>query len=74
MANSKRKCAYCKERQPAETMLVNGSQAFCSKDHFIEYAVSNRKALSAKGKQVSTRKKEPRYVSARRLCAIEAGI
>lgn len=52
MANSKRKCAYCKERQPAETMLINGSQAFCSKEHFIEYAVSNRRALSAKGKQV----------------------
>lgn len=52
MANSKRKCPYCKESKKAESMYVNGMQAFCNKDHYIEYQVGNRKKLAKKGKSV----------------------
>lgn len=65
MANSRRKCAYCKERQLAETMFISGPQAFCNKDHYIEYQVSRRESLVKKGekiqrKELADRKKELR--------------
>jgi hypothetical protein len=50
--NSKRKCAYCKERKPAATMFIRGTQAFCSKEHYIEYQVSNKDKLVKKGRQI----------------------
>lgn len=50
--NSKRKCAYCKERKPAATMFIRGAQAFCSKEHYIEYQVSNKDKLVKKGRQI----------------------
>lgn len=52
MANSKRKCPYCKESKKADSMYINGMQAFCNKDHYIEYQVGNRKKLAKKGKSV----------------------
>ncbi len=52
MANSKRKCGFCKERQPAETMFIRGTQAFCNKDHYIEYQVGNKDKLVKKGRQI----------------------
>lgn len=61
MANSKRKCAYCKERKPSETMFIKGTQAFCSKDHYIEYAVSNKKSLVKKGKNIIDKEKRKRH-------------
>lgn len=65
MANSKRKCAYCKERKVADTMLIRGLQAFCNKDHYIEYQVANKDRLVKKGekiqrKELAERKKELR--------------
>lgn len=50
--NSKRKCAYCKERKPAATMFIRGTQAFCSKEHYIEYQVGNKDKLVKKGRQI----------------------
>lgn len=50
--NSKRKCAYCKERKPAATMFIRGTQAFCSKEHYIEYQVSNKDKLIKKGRKI----------------------
>jgi hypothetical protein len=52
MANSKRKCGFCKERKQADTMYIKGAQAFCSVDHYIECQVSNRNKLAKKGKSV----------------------
>lgn len=52
MANSKRKCGFCKERQPTETMFIRGTQAFCNKDHYIEYQVGNKDKLVKKGRQI----------------------
>jgi hypothetical protein len=52
MANSKRKCAYCRERQPVESMFVRGVQAFCNKDHYIEYQVANKSKLIKQGQKI----------------------
>ena len=52
MANSKRKCPYCKERQKADTMFIVGIQAFCNKDHYIEYQVANKSKLVEKGRKI----------------------
>lgn len=52
MANSKRLCAHCKERQPVETMFIRDTQAFCNKDHYIEYQVGNKDKLVKKGRQI----------------------
>ena len=53
--NSKRKCGYCKERQPTETMFIRGTQAFCNKDHYIEYQVGNKDKLVKKGRQIKNK-------------------
>ena len=42
MANSKRKCPYCKEYKVAATMLIVNNRAFCNYDHATKYAVKNR--------------------------------
>ncbi len=55
MANSKRLCAHCKERQPVETMFIRGAQAFCNKDHYIEYQVGNKDKLVKKGRQIKSK-------------------
>lgn len=55
MANSKRKCSHCKERQPVETMFIRGTQAFCNKDHYIEYQVGNKDKLVNKGRQIKSK-------------------
>lgn len=52
MANSKRKCAYCKERKKAEAMFIRGAQAFCNKDHYIEYQVASKDKLVNKGRKI----------------------
>ena len=52
MANSKRKCPYCKERQKSDDMLIVGVQAFCNKDHYIEYQVANKSKLVEKGRKI----------------------
>lgn len=52
MANSKRKCAHCKERKKVETMFIRGVQAFCNKDHYIEYQVSSKDKLVKKGEKI----------------------
>ena len=52
MANSKRKCPYCKERQKADDMFIVGIQAFCNKDHYIEYQVENKIKLVEKGRKI----------------------
>ena len=52
MANSKRKCPYCKERQKADDMFIVGIQAFCNKDHYIEYQVANKSKLVEKGRKI----------------------
>lgn len=58
MANSKRKCGYCGERKLATTMIIKGSQAFCSIDHWIENQVKNKDRLIKKGRKI--RKAETR--------------
>ena len=60
MANSKRRCAYCKQSRSADTMHIHGVQAFCDVEHYIEYAVTNRKALAKKGKQIIEKKEKTR--------------
>ncbi|AUR82901.1 NinG protein [Vibrio phage 1.029.O._10N.261.55.A7] len=52
MANSKRKCAYCKERKPVETMFTSRLQSFCNKDHYIEYQVASKDKLVKKGEKI----------------------
>ena len=54
MANSRRKCPHCKESQKAETMLIMGTQAFCNKEHYIEYQVNNRTKLASKGRKIKS--------------------
>lgn len=49
MSNSRRKCSFCGERKPTETMFIRGTQAFCNNDHFVEYAVRHSKRLIKKG-------------------------
>jgi hypothetical protein len=63
MANSRRKCAYCKEYKQATEMYIHGAQAFCNPIHFIEYAAKNKSALVKKGKAIekkvhATKKRE----------------
>ncbi|QIW88991.1 hypothetical protein phiV208_57 [Vibrio phage phiV208] len=52
MSNSKRKCAYCKERKKVETMFIRGAQAFCDKEHYIEYQVASKDRLVSKGRKI----------------------
>lgn len=52
MANSKRKCGFCKERKPAEEMYIVGIQAFCNRDHWIENQVKNKDKLIKEGKKI----------------------
>lgn len=52
MANSKRKCAYCKERKKSETMFIRGAQAFCNKEHYIEYQVASKDRLVSTGRKI----------------------
>lgn len=49
MPNKKRRCAFCKKSQYSETMHIHGVQAFCTKEHFIDYACANRDKLAKKG-------------------------
>lgn len=61
MANSKRKCAYCGDRQKTETMYIKGIQAFCNADHWIENQVKNKDKLIKKGRKIQrdiTRKRK----------------
>jgi len=61
MANSKRKCGYCGERKPAETMHIVGCQAFCNVDHWIENQVKNKDKLVKQGQKIQraeTKKKK----------------
>lgn len=49
MANSKRKCANCKDRKPVnETSIINGIQFFCSNDCRINYGINNASKLANK--------------------------
>lgn len=52
MANSKRKCPHCKQSKKAETMYISGIQAFCNREHYIEYQVANRNKLAKKGRSI----------------------
>ena len=56
VANSKRKCAHCKERKPVGAMLIKEPQAFCNIDHWIEYKVSS--IPKAKIKQAKLKESE----------------
>ena len=55
MANSKRKCPYCKESQKADDMFIVGIQAFCNKDHYIEYQVANKSKLVKAGRKIQNK-------------------
>lgn len=65
MANSKRKCAYCKER--VREYIVINTQAFCDYEHAAKYAYENRqkgaelihrqKKKELKGNDIQLRKK-----------------
>ena len=48
---SKRQCAHCKTRKPAEQMLIRGLKAYCSQDHFIEWAAGNVSSLAKQGRK-----------------------
>lgn len=37
MPTSTRKCCYCKQRQPVESMLILPAGAFCGMDHAVQY-------------------------------------
>lgn len=52
MANSKRKCGYCGQRKPAESMHIVGVQAFCNVDHWIENQVKSKDKLVKKGDRI----------------------
>jgi len=49
---SKRQCAHCKTSKPAEQMLIRGLKAYCSQDHFIEWAAGNVSPLAKKGRTI----------------------
>ena len=55
MANSKRKCPYCKEYKVAATMRIINGRAFCDVDHAIKYAFENKDA-ELKKKQIHEKK------------------
>ena len=69
MANSKRKCAFCGERKLANSMHIHGTQAFCNKEHFIEYAASQSKRLIKKGDAI--RRKESNKAHRERKKAVK---
>lgn len=52
----RRQCAHCKKRGPAEGMYLNGLKAFCNRDHFIEFAATNRKALAKEGRKIERKR------------------
>lgn len=52
MANSKRKCGFCGARKLTATMVVKGTQAFCSNEHWIENQVKNMDKLVKKGQKI----------------------
>jgi len=57
---SKRQCAHCKTRKPAEQMLIRGLKAYCSQDHFIEWAAGNVSTLAKKGKTIERKRHQAR--------------
>lgn len=65
MANSKRKCAYCKVRKPSKTMHIVGMQAFCNIDHWIENQVKNKDKLVRKGEKIQRSELKKRKESLR---------
>ncbi|GAG39142.1 unnamed protein product, partial [marine sediment metagenome] len=54
MANSKRKCAYCKER--VRDYIVINTQAFCSFDEAVKYASDNKQKGAAIIKKAGDKK------------------
>tara|TARA_Y100000782_G_scaffold86140_1_gene93531 strand:+ start:96 stop:662 length:567 start_codon:yes stop_codon:yes gene_type:complete len=57
---SKRQCAHCKTRKPAEQMLIRGLKAYCSQDHFIEWAAGNVSPLAKKGRTIERKRHQAR--------------
>jgi hypothetical protein len=55
MANSKRKCGNCNKRFAVETMFIAYTQAFCSKQSYIDYCVKNLQSLKVKGRNIQER-------------------
>lgn len=55
MANSKRKCRYCKEYRKVSDMLVINGAAYCDHDHAVKYAIQSapkaRKKAEKKDRQ-----------------------
>lgn len=51
MQSKNRKCSYCKKKIPAESALVGGLRAFCSYDHLIAYAKSEKGQKAVKQQQ-----------------------
>jgi hypothetical protein len=54
MANSKRKCAYCKER--VRDYIVVNTQAFCSFDEAVKYGIENKPKGAAIAKKAADKK------------------
>lgn len=71
MANSRRKCGFCKERFPTETMIIKGAQAFCSNDHWIENQVKNKDKLIAKGQKMQKTAKRKEEIEAEKAAKEE---
>ena len=42
MQSKNRRCAHCKKKVPADSVFVSGLRAFCSYDHLMEFAKSDK--------------------------------
>jgi len=49
MANSKRRCKYCKTYHPPAQMISNRLGFYCCNEHMIEDAIKNKPSLTEKG-------------------------
>jgi len=72
MANSKRKCAYCKERFPVVDGIVVRVGFFCSEKHMFDYVKKHREKTVKKVNRQELNEFRLKDKSYRRTRAIEA--
>jgi hypothetical protein len=65
MANTKKRCRYCKEWKPVETMLKVPLGAFCNVDHAYKYAAEKSQAKRTKEVKRDIRQKKETLLTAR---------
>ncbi len=58
MANAKRVCRHCKERNRVEAMLIVNGAAFCNEDHAFQYASPRAKKAVSKQIRIANRERK----------------